>query len=546
MLQYPSHRPVPRMVLASTLEKLSDNPRYLAAVLLDSSRPWNDRLDELHDAGIPVSRTRARNLASCMRRFGVRTSDGIVQNANAYANGEEPKSALQSDTDLVDAAGWNPDRWSLAGRQSGYMTMPDGHRQRVALVAHEPDVDTRAIAELLVSPIPRFEPSVSVEARTGSYCLCLADLQTGKATEARGGTSQLVARVRSIIRQAVAQAERLRPEEIVVFELGDICEGNANSTSQSQLAANDIAQAEQLQVCARLLLEAIIALAPFAPRLKVVSVRSNHGEERKNGQSIGRGDFGIMTARIIGEAISMIPGPLSERVEIVTQNALETGVQVTVSGLKIAAFHGHYAKNENKIPLWVAQQAGGTQPTAFTDARLVLHGHFHHLRIEASRGRTIIGCPSLENGSMWVERTSGEYSEPGALSLSISDGRLDAIQLLTPAEGMDVDRRTRICIKVATGSMSRTHERTMDNINMQSNDNIDDNDEIVLHKGGRFKVIGTLTPRKACAAFDLPPHDSWTNDIFMGVLAQNIVNTTGCHIVSCLGGAVAIVLQPVD
>lgn len=542
MLQYPSHRPVPRMVLASTLEKLSDNPRYLAAVLLDSSRPWNDRLDELHDAGIPVSRTRARNLASCMRRFGVRTSGGIVQNANAYANGEEPKSALQSDTDLVDAAGWNPDRWSLAGRQSGYMTMPDGHRQRVALVAHEPDVDMRAIAELLVSPIPRFEPSVSVEARTGSYCLCLADLQTGKATEARGGTSQLVARVRSIIRQAVAQAERLRPEEIVVFELGDICEGNANSTSQSQLAANDIAQAEQLQVCARLLLEAIIALAPFAPRLKVVSVRSNHGEERKNGQSIGRGDFGIMTARIIGEAISMIPGPLSERVEIVTQNALETGVQVTVSGLKIAAFHGHYAKNENKIPLWVAQQAGGTQPTAFTDARLVLHGHFHHLRIEASRGRTIIGCPSLENGSMWVERTSGEYSEPGALSLSISDGRLDAIRLLTPAEGMDVDRRDPDLY----GSMSRTHERTMDNINMQNNDNIDDNDEIVLHKGGRFKVIGTLTPRKACAAFDLPPHDSWTNDIFMGVLAQNIVNTTGCHIVSCLGGAVAIVLQPVD
>lgn len=359
MLQYPSHRPVPRMVLASTLEKLSDNPRYLAAVLLDSSRPWNDRLDELHDAGIPVSRTRARNLASCMRRFGVRTSDGIVQNADAYANGEEPKSALQSDTDLVDAAGWNPDRWSLAGRQSGYMTMPDGHRQRVALVAHEPDVDTHAIAELLVSPIPRFEPSVSIETRTGSYCLCLADLQTGKATEARGGTSQLVARVRSIIRQAVAQAARLGPEEIVVFELGDICEGNANSTSQSQLAANDIAQAEQLQVCARLLLEAIIALAPFAPRLKVVSVRSNHGEERKNGQSIGRGDFGIMTARIIGEAISMIPGPLSERVEIVTQNALETGVQVTVSGLKIAAFHGHYAKNENKIPSWVAQQAGG-------------------------------------------------------------------------------------------------------------------------------------------------------------------------------------------
>ena len=433
MLQYPSHRPVPRMVLASTLEKLSDNPRYLAAVLLDSSRPWNDRLDELHDAGIPVSRTRARNLASCMRRFGVRTSGGIVQNANAYANGEEPKSALQSDTDLVDAAGWNPDRWSLAGWIYDHARRTSSARRAGRARARCRYARNRRTARLPHSPIR------TIRQRRGAHRLLLPVPCRSADRQGDGSTRRHKPAGGSGTQHHTA--ERLRPEEIVVFELGDICEGNANSTSQSQLAANDIAQAEQMQVCARLLLEAIIALAPFAPRLKVVSVRSNHGEERKNGQSIGRGDFGIMTARIIGEAISMIPGPLSERVEIVTQNALETGVQVTVSGLKIAAFHGHYAKNENKIPLWVAQQAGGTQPTAFTDARLVLHGHFHHLRIEASRGRTIIGCPSLENGSMWVERTSGEYSEPGALSLSISNGRLDAIRLLTPAEGMDVDRR---------------------------------------------------------------------------------------------------------
>lgn len=440
---YSSKRPAPRMVLASTLERLSDDPRRLATILLDSTRSWDSRLDELHADGIPLDKGRARNIASCMRRFGVRTGSGVVQDADSYANGEEPKPMRQPETNLVDASGWDSDRWSLAGWQTGYVTMPDGRRQRVALVAHEPDVDARVVAGLLASPIPRFDPPADTDGspRSVFYGLCLADLQAGKAMEPRDGTDQLVRRVRSVIRQAVAEVTRLRPAEIVIFELGDICEGNANGTSQSQLATNDMAQAEQLQVCARLMLEAVIALAPHAPRLRVVSVRSNHGEERRNGQSVGRGDFGIMVARILGEAVSLIPGPLAERVTVVTQNALETGVAVTVGGLKIAAFHGHYAKNENRIPSWVAQQAGGTQPTAFTDARLVLHGHFHHLRIETSRGRTIIGCPSLENGSMWVERTSGEYSAPGALSFTIVQGRLDTVRPLTPTEGMDVDRR---------------------------------------------------------------------------------------------------------
>ena len=93
---------------------------------------------------------------------------------------------------------------------------------------------------------------------------------------------------------------------------------------------------------------------------------------------------------------------------------------------------------------------------------------------------------------------------------------------------------------------SGTHERTMGNSNMNNDSNSIDDDEIIVRKGRRFRVVGTLTPRKACETFDFAWHDSWTDDPFMDVLAQSIADMTGCHIVSCLDGTVAIVLQPVD
>lgn len=159
---------------------------------------------------------------------------------------------------------------------------------------------------------------------------------------------------------------------------------------------------------------------------------------------MGRGDFGVLVGRTIAAALELVGGEWAARVRVTTQNALETGILTHVQSLPIAAFRGHYAKSEKNIPTWIAQQAGGvgehTAGECYREARVVLHGHFHHLRIEQSRGRTIIGCPSLEAGSAWVERAQGEYSEPGALALRVRAGRLLGIELLTPTAGMAVDR----------------------------------------------------------------------------------------------------------
>lgn len=411
-------------------------PHLLARILSDGSRAWPERLAQLDAGGIHLSRTRARVLGSRLRLGGVSVGRGHAVPLEAWL--------AENDSSLVERAGFDESHWTLAPRQSGYVTGADGRRRRIALVRHEASPEPEAVAKLLASAMPAWTDEAAVPPRGGAYCLCLADFQCGKAQEARGGTAELVVRVRSIIRQARAAVAAERPAEVFIFELGDICEGNANHTTSSQLASNDLSQAEQLEVCARLILEAIAALAPLVPYLHLVCVRSNHCEERRGGQTVGRGDFGILVGRTIAAALELAGAKWAARVRVTTQNALETGVLTHVQGLPIAAFHGHYAKSEKNLPAWIAQQAGGVGEYAaggcYRAARVVLHGHFHHLRIEQSRGRTIIGCPSLESGSAWVERASGEYGQPGALALRVRAGRLLGIELLEPSDGMGVDR----------------------------------------------------------------------------------------------------------
>lgn len=424
--------------LLTSLATPATPPLLLARTLSDGTRSWDARLAQLAAGGIHLSRTRARVLGSRLRLGGVSVGRGHAVPL------EDWLAENDSDSSLVEQAGFDEAHWALAPRQSGYVTGSDGRRRRIALIRHDASPEPEAVAKLLASAMPEYPAVTPPRTGGGAYCLCLADFQTGKAQEARGGTAELVARVRSIIEQARKAVAVERPAEVFIFELGDICEGNANHTSQSQLAANDISQAEQLEVCARLILEAIAALAPLVPHLRLVCVRSNHGEERRGGQTVGRGDFGILVGRTIAMALELAGAEWANCVRVTTQNALETGILTHVEGLPIAAFHGHYAKSEKNIPTWIAQQAGGvgerTAGECYRAARVVLHGHFHHLRIEQSRGRTIIGCPSLESGSAWVERASGEYSAPGAVAFRVHAGRLGSIELLTPTAGMAVVR----------------------------------------------------------------------------------------------------------
>ena len=79
--------------------------------------------------------------------------------------------------------------------------------------------------------------------------------------------------------------------------------------------------------------------------------------------------------------------------------------------------HGHQARRPDLMATWWRQQAFGKQPVS--DANILVHGHFHHLRItemgRTSRGtsRFLVMGPTMDNGSNWFRNITGEDSTPG-------------------------------------------------------------------------------------------------------------------------------------
>lgn len=350
------------------------------------------------------------------------------------ATGLVDAELIKSDEDLLRVAGLDPAFWVVDGATKKIWMHTDSRNRRSIYFGFHKRTQRNELAEWLASKFQGVEAKTIETADGAPLIVCLADMQTGKANEHNGGTVELVKRAEDVLSQLKALCMRERPEHIVIADLGDICEGTSNHTSQSQAAANDLPQSEQLRVAGRIIMEYVTTLAPFTKRVTIVGVRSNHAEERlQDGKVNGNGDYGVSLVKTIGDAIQLF-GNINA--DTVTEKPLEHGVSITVDGATIAMFHGHYAKRVEKIGDWVASQSGGLRATIYDRAATVIHGHFHHLTVQESRGRMIYGCPALEGGSDWLTRATGEYSQPGVLTLRVRGGLVGGLRVFEPTEGV--------------------------------------------------------------------------------------------------------------
>jgi len=72
----------------------------------------------------------------------------------------------------------------------------------------------------------------------------------------------------------------------------------------------------------------------------------------------------------------------------------------------------------------------GKQPAG--EASVLVTGHYHHLRVVATGGaRTWIQAPSLDNGSPWYTRQTGEAAPSGLLTFTAGRGGWDRLRVLT-------------------------------------------------------------------------------------------------------------------
>ena len=254
-----------------------------------------------------------------------------------------------------------------------------------------------------------------------------SDLQVGKV-DYRGGTEQLLQRVELTKARLLNQIAELRPAKVVFADLGDTVENFYNANAPQQTYSNDLSIMQQVDLATTLAWETLRAIAEQVPEVTYASVGSNHCQFRMNGKAIGTptDDWGVF----IGRQLARLAKETGlSNISFTEPQTWDESLALDVFGdgyhvLGIA--HGHQARRPDMMATWWRQQAFGNQPVA--DATLLIHGHFHHLRITElgstphGSSRFLVMAPTMDNGSNWFRQVAGEDSIPGLATLILEKG----------------------------------------------------------------------------------------------------------------------------
>lgn len=262
---------------------------------------------------------------------------------------------------------------------------------------------------------------------TNSKCLVIlwTDLQVGKV-DYRGGTEEFLQRITDMQFRLLNLVKAEKPEQIIFADLGDTIEGFDNAASTQQLRTNSLSIMEQVDLAATLAWQTIKQLAKYAP-VTYASIGSNHCQWRVNKQVVGKptDDWAIF----IGRQLAKLAAETQLPIKFLEPQPHDESLAIDVFGDGfhiLGLVHGHQASRPDDMGKWWRGQAFGKQPIA--DATLLIHGHWHHLRVtelgSTPRGtsRFIVMGTTLDNGSGWWKLRTGEDSVPGLTTLTLEKG----------------------------------------------------------------------------------------------------------------------------
>lgn len=272
------------------------------------------------------------------------------------------------------------------------------------------------------------KPRVKAVTPVGAKALVVgwSDLQVGKVDH-RGGLAEFLARVELMQSRLVDLVKREKPDRILFCDLGDTVENFSNAAPMNQLQSNDLSIMEQVDLATTYAWQTLKMLVSLVPDVTYVSVGSNHCQWRVGREQVGKptDDWGVF----IGRQLARLAGEQGLPIRFVEPQEWDESLCVDVfdNGFhRLGIVHGHQAKRPENVGTWWRQQAFGNQPVSA--ATILLHGHFHHLRVtemgstDQGTSRFLISAPTLDNGSNWWRRIAGEDSVPGLLCFMLEDG----------------------------------------------------------------------------------------------------------------------------
>lgn len=277
---------------------------------------------------------------------------------------------------------------------------------------------------LLFAQAKKTKPSTPLSKPSDKVLLvCWSDTQTGKV-DARGGTAELITRIADKQKRLEAHLKKNAYKKIVFLNVGDSIEGF--ESGGNPMRTNDLSLMQQVDLEATFEWETLKLLAKFAP-VEAASVGSNHCAWRQGKLRLGttHDDWGLHIQRTLARLAQEVGLPVrffepQPHDESLALDPFEDG------SLVVGLVHGHQANKPEFMASWWRGQSHGEQAVASAD--LLIHGHWHHLRVQETgrrngRSRWIVQCPTLDNGSSWYRTTmGGDDSDPGLLVIPLVHG----------------------------------------------------------------------------------------------------------------------------
>lgn len=333
---------------------------------------------------------------------------------------------IPSDADILTEAGVDPGEWEVTNRYESKWQTPGGEWKSTRKLSLKPRKAREVLTESQVQEILGFyrdrPPSKLRGLLSGIFVFPLGDLQVGKIDG--GGTAALIDRFASIVSQAKDRLMREGGTTLLLIPvLGDCIEGVV--FQGGRLATRlDISVTEQVRVYRRLLMHAIMELAPYATEVIVTILPGNHDENYRAVDQPVTDSWAIEGASAVQDAL-VLSGqwkkvrfvyPKDEELVITLNVGTEANPYV------IGMTHGHLAKSSNDFCNWWGKQSFGRQHGGNAD--LMISAHFHHLRVEQTGGnRSWIQIPAMDGGSDYYRRKAGEEPRTGMISFWVTPGK---------------------------------------------------------------------------------------------------------------------------
>lgn len=253
-----------------------------------------------------------------------------------------------------------------------------------------------------------------------------SDLQVGKV-DYRGNSQSLIERVGLMQQRIVDQIKREKPCKVIFADMGDTVENFSNVASMQQLQSNDLSIMEQVDLATTFAWQTLKLIVKLVPDVTYASIGSNHCQWRVGGQTVGKAtdDWGVY----IGRQLARLAAETELPIKFLEPQPHDESLALDVFGdgyHVLGLVHGHQVNRPEGIGDWWRKQAFGRQPVS--DATILCHGHFHHLRVTelgstpTGGSRFVIMASTLDNGSGWYRKNSGEDSVPGLVTFLLEQG----------------------------------------------------------------------------------------------------------------------------